>query len=197
MRSQRQISGDKRPQRGRPENLKKGRKKGDPPTRKLLEQKVTDFCLYFLTHGESTKAAGLHVGLSPTYVYEFYKKPEVQAKLQELHAALGEKVLQEAANQYIGNRHFLDEHLASITADPKARSADRIAAARLLAEIDGLIDKGKVQQASFAVAQFIQTRPYLAPRFEKLKQEGEYRSEHLTLTLCQAAQPKPEDPKDD
>jgi hypothetical protein len=43
--------------KGRPENLKKGKKKGDPPSRKLPDQKVVEFCLYYLTHGESIKAA--------------------------------------------------------------------------------------------------------------------------------------------
>ena len=69
---------------GRPENLKRGRDKGDPPTRKLSDQKVTGFCMYYLTHGESVKAAASHMNIAPTYVYEFFRKPAVQAKLEKL-----------------------------------------------------------------------------------------------------------------
>jgi len=83
---------------GRSGNLKRGRDKGDPPTRKLSAQKVTGFCLYYLTHGESVKAAALHMNIALTYAYEFFRKPAVQAKLEELRAALGEEVLQNAAN---------------------------------------------------------------------------------------------------
>jgi hypothetical protein len=44
------------PRRGRPENLKRGREKGDPPTRTLSDQKVTDFCWSYLTNGESRRS---------------------------------------------------------------------------------------------------------------------------------------------
>ena len=79
--------------RGRPENLKRGRDKGDPPTRKLSDQKVTGSCLYYLTHGESVKAAALHMNIALTYAYEFFRKPAVPAKLEELRITLGEEVL--------------------------------------------------------------------------------------------------------
>jgi hypothetical protein len=156
---QRAMTADGVARRGRPENLRKGRKKGDPPTRKLPEQKVKEFCLYFLTHGESIKAAGLYVGLSPTYIYEFYKKPEVQAKLLELRNHLDEKTL-EALNQYICTRPFIDEHLALIIADPhphpKRGFSDQIAAARLAADIGGLTGTGQ-KQAPILNANIIQT----------------------------------------
>jgi hypothetical protein len=147
--------------RGRPENLRKGRRKGDAPTRKLSEQKVQEFCLYFLTHGESVKAAALHMSIALTYVYEFFKKSAVQVKLQELRAALGDKMLQDAANQYC-TREFIDEHMASIIAEPnphpKRGFTDQISAARLAAEIGGLIDrKAQGQQVPTVTAQIIQT----------------------------------------
>jgi hypothetical protein len=145
--------------RGRPENLQRGKRKGDAPSRKLSEQKVKQFCLYFLTHGESIKAAGLYVGLSPTYIYEFYKKRAVQAKLLELRNRLDEKTL-EALNEYICTRPFLDERLASIIADPdphpKRGFADQIAAARLAADIGGLTGTGQ-KQAPILNANIIQT----------------------------------------
>src|ERR1035438_9649594 len=125
--------------RGRPENLKRGRDKGDPPTRKLSDQKVTGFCMYYLTHNESVKAAALHMNIAATYAYEFFNKPAVQAKLEELRAALGEEVLQKAANQMIGTLQFLDEHLAQIIANPRPHPtrgrSDQLTAARLLAEL--------------------------------------------------------------
>lgn len=148
--------------RGRPENLKRGRKKGDPPTRKLSEQKVTEFCLHFLTHGESLKATALHMGMALSYVYEFSKKPAVQNKLKELRARLDEEMLQKAADQRIATPQFIDEYLAPIIANPQPHPTrgyqDQIAAARLAAEIGGLIDKGKpqVQQSAFVTAQFVQ-----------------------------------------
>jgi hypothetical protein len=145
--------------RGRPENLQKGRKKGSPPTRKLPKQKVEEFCLYFLTHGESVKGTGLHVGLSPTYVYEFYKKPEVQAKLLELRSYLDEKTL-ELLNQRICTRSFIDERLASIIADPHPHPrrgfSDQIAAARLAADI-GSLTPASQRQAPILNTNIIQT----------------------------------------
>jgi hypothetical protein len=145
--------------RGRPENLKLGKRKGDAPSRKLSEQKVKDFCLYFLTHGESIKAAGLHIGLSQTYVYEFYKKPEVQAKLLELRSHLDQKIL-EKLNEYICTRPFIDERLAEIIADPHPHPrrgfSDHIAAARLAADIGGLTPTSP-KQAPIFNANIIQT----------------------------------------
>jgi hypothetical protein len=145
--------------RGRAENLKRGKKKGDAPSRKLSEQKVKQFCLYFLTNGESIKAAGLHIGLSPTYIYEFYKKPEVQTKLLELRNHLDEKTL-EALNEHICTRPFIDERLALIIADPHPHPrrgfSDQIAAARLAADIGGLTGTGQ-KQAPILNANIIQT----------------------------------------
>jgi len=149
--------------KGRPENLKKGKKKGDPPSRTISEQKVKDFCCYYLTHGESIKAAGLYVGLSLTYVYEFFRKPVVQAKLQELRKELDAKILENAVNGYICTRQFLDETMARIIADtrphPRRGFADSVAAARLMADIGDLVDRagGQKQQASIVNAQIIQT----------------------------------------
>jgi hypothetical protein len=124
---------------GRPENLKRGRDREDPPTRKVSDQKATDFCIYLLTHGESIKAAALHMNIAPTYAYEFFNKPVVQAKLKELRAALGDAVLQSAATQMIGSLQFIDEHLAPIVANPQPHPtrgySDQIAAARLLVEL--------------------------------------------------------------
>jgi hypothetical protein len=115
--------------------------------------------LHFLTHGESIKAAGLHVGLSPTYVYEFYKKPEVQKKLLELRSHLDQKIL-EKLNEYICTRPFLDEHLAEIIADPHPHPrrgySDQIAAARLAADIGGLTSTTQ-KQAPILNANIIQT----------------------------------------
>jgi hypothetical protein len=148
--------------RGRPENLKRGRKKGDPPTRKLSEQKVTEFCLHYLTHGEALRATALHMGMALTYVYEFFQKPAVQDKLKELRARLDEEMLQKALDQKIATPQFIDEHLAPIIANrrphPSRGFQDQIAAARLAAEIGGLIEKGKpqVQQSAFITAQFVQ-----------------------------------------
>jgi hypothetical protein len=42
---------------------------------------------------ESIKAAGLHVRLSPTYVYEFFQNPAVQTTLQKLREKLDAKLL--------------------------------------------------------------------------------------------------------
>jgi hypothetical protein len=95
-----------RVRKGHPENLRKGKKKGDPPSRRLSEQKVKDFCLFYLTHGESIKAAGLHVGLSLTYVYEFFSKPPVQTKLREMRAQLDAKVLEAATQRMICRRRM-------------------------------------------------------------------------------------------
>jgi hypothetical protein len=162
--------------RGRPENLKRGREKGDPPTRKLSEQKVNDFCVYYLTHGESVKAAALHIGISETYMYQFFRRPEVQARLKELRASLGKKLLEKAADQITANRQFLDEHLAPIIANPRPHPSrgfqDQIAAARLAAEIGGFIDKGKpqVQQSAFVTAQFVQNNavsPVYQTKFDR------------------------------
>jgi hypothetical protein len=143
---------------GRPENLKKGKRPGEPPSRKLSEQKVKDFCLYYLTHSESTKAAGLSVGLSPTYVYEFFKKPLVQAMLEKLRSELDAKLLDEAAKRRICDAGFLDENLAPIIRNPyphpKRGFADQISAARLAAEIAGLA--GVQRQAPVLNAQIIQ-----------------------------------------
>src|SRR5581483_759679 len=129
--------------RGRPENLRKGKNTGEPPSRKLSEQKVKDFCWHYLTHGESIKGAGLHIGLSPTYVYEFFKKPAVQKTLEKLRNELDTKLLDEAARRRLCDREFLDETLAPIIANPnphpKRGFADQIAAARLAAEIGGFI----------------------------------------------------------
>jgi len=152
---------DNRRRKGRPENLKKGIKKGDPPSRKMSEQKVKDFCLYYLTHGESIKAAGLQLGISPTYVYEFFYKPQVQAKLEELRKLLDAKMLEDATNNFICTRLFLDENMAQIIADPhphpKRGHADQVAAARLMADVGGLIDRGSRQQMPTLTAQIIQT----------------------------------------
>jgi hypothetical protein len=107
-------------------------------------------------HGESIKAAALHVKMSLTYAYEFFKKPVVQAKLRELRDKY-EQVIQETANQCIGTRQFVDEDMASIVADPQARPSDRIAAARLLAEMGGFDrSKPQVQQPTFVTAQILQ-----------------------------------------
>jgi hypothetical protein len=149
--------------KGRPENLKKGKKKGDPPSRRLSDQKVVEFCLHYLTHGESIKAAGLHMKISPTYVYEFFYKPEVQAKLAELRNLLDGKMLEDAANKLICTLQFLDENMARIIADvqrhPRRGYADQVAAAKLMAQIGGLIDEGNrpVQQGPILTAQIIQT----------------------------------------
>jgi hypothetical protein len=149
--------------KGRPENLKKGKKKGDPPSRKMSEQKVRDFCLYYLTHGESIKAAGLYVGVSATYVYEFFRKSVVQAKLQELREELDAKTLENAVNGYICTRQFLDETMARIIAAPRPHPrrgfADSVAAARLMADIGALVDRvgGQKQRPSVVTAQIIQT----------------------------------------
>src|SRR3954464_9333894 len=86
--------------KGRPENLKRGKRKGDPPSRKLSEQKVREFCLYYLTHGESIKSAGVHSGLSPTYVYEFFRKPVVQVMLQKVRDELDVKLLDDAVKRH-------------------------------------------------------------------------------------------------
>lgn len=162
MPSKRAKSEDRPWRKGRSENLNRGRKKGDPPTRKLSEQKVTEFCLHFLTNGESIKGAALRMNISPTYMYEFFRRPQVQAKLRELRATLGEKVLQNAANSLVCSHQFLDEHLAAIIAKPDPHPvkgfSDQVAAARLVAEMNGFIDKNKTQNplAPIVQAQFIQ-----------------------------------------
>src|SRR4051812_14981390 len=104
--------------KGRTENLKKGKKKGEPPSRKLSEHKAREFCLYYLTHGESIKSACLQIGLSQTYVYEFFKKPMVQLTLQKLREQLDTKLLEDAVRRHICDRQFLDEKLAPIIANP-------------------------------------------------------------------------------
>jgi hypothetical protein len=135
--------------RGSTENLKRGRKKGDSPTRKLSETKVTEFCLYFLTHGESIKSTAGHVNISLTYAYEFFRKSEVQTKLRELRLSMGKKMIDDAVNQLICTRQFIDEHLAQIIANPRPHPkrgfADQIAAARLAAEFAGLTDMSHKQ----------------------------------------------------
>ena len=122
---------------------------------------MKDFCLYYLTHGESIKAAGVSLGLSPTYVYEFFKKPVVQAALEKLRAQLDAKILEDAAKTYICNRQFIDENLAPIISNPHPHPrrgyADQVAAARLAADMGGLIVAGNRQQASIVNAQIIQT----------------------------------------
>src|SRR5438067_349797 len=137
--------------RGRQENLRKGKKKGELPSRKLSEQKVKEFCCYYLMHGESIKAAAVYVGLSPTYAYEFFKKPVVQAILEKLRAELDAKLLDAAANQYICTRQFIDENIAPIIANPyphpKRGFSDQVAAARLAADIGGLTTTSQRQQA--------------------------------------------------
>jgi hypothetical protein len=187
------------PKRGRPENLKRGRTKVDPPTRKTSEQKITEFCWYYLTHGESIRAAGLHVGLSLSYIYEFFNKPEVRAKIVELPASLKAEML-EAQRQRIRNFQFIDERLAEMMAappDPKRGYADNIAAARLAAEMGGFIDKCKAQVAQFpnGSAQIIPSPPpFKAERFARVQQQGDNSKD---LVLVSPDHSRPEDSKND
>jgi hypothetical protein len=120
---------------------------------------VKDFCLYYLTHGESVKSAGLSVALSPTYVYEFFKKPVVQLTLQKVREELDTRLLEDAAKTYICNRQFIEEHLAPIISNPHPHArrgyADQVAAARLAADIGGLLT-GNRQPAAVVNAQIIQ-----------------------------------------
>jgi hypothetical protein len=70
-------------------------------------------------------------------------------------------MLEDAANNFICTRLFLDENMAQIIADPhphpKRGHADQVAAARLMADVGGLIDRGSRLQMPTLTAQIIQT----------------------------------------
>ena len=166
----------------------KGNPKGKSP-RNFIPAYLEDFC-HRLHEGYSQREAGMLVGLAPSAGRKLAQRPDVKQRLAEIEKEYGERLLEERAKAQVLREEFIDLQVMDMAVHGEGKGKrGRHAACRLAYQKLRLIDPPNAQTllalsiTEQSGATFARPKLYEAQRFVKLQQDGEYRSEHITLSL--------------